>query len=295
MLYNQPIPTMNNQPPSPTTSTLEDILLQYDRRGISALRTHLPADNYLQTAEFALQRAARVLIVTGFYVNGTAETDGPPGALALAGGFSRLGSQVTLVSDRYSLPFLESDTSAFKLVDFPITGPEESRLFAKSLLEEIQPTLLISVERCGLTPEGVYRNMRSVDISPHTARLDELFFEQADTIGIGDGGNEIGMGLLYPQLLQLPDLVKHPTSTATTRLLISTVSNWAACGLLGAMSRLSGQNLLPTVQEQSELLHCIVDRGAINGVNGVREYKVDDFDEAVNNGILEQIHRWVRE
>lgn len=283
----------NHTPPSPTTSTLEDILLQHDRRGISALRPHLPADNYLQTAAFALQRTARVLIATGFYVNGTAETDGPPGALALAAGFPRLGSQVTLVTDRYCLPLLESAAPACKLVDFPITGPEESRRFAQNLLAELQPTLLISVERCGLSPEGVYRNMRSVDISPYTARLDELFIGQENTIGIGDGGNEIGMGLLYPQLLQLPDLVKHPTTTAAARLLVSTVSNWAAYGLLGAMSRLSGQNLLPTVQEQSDLLHRIVARGATNGVNGLCENKVDGYDESVNDGILEDIYRWV--
>jgi len=286
---------MNNTAfiPIPSTPTFEDLLLRHDRRGISALRPYLPADNTRQTAAFALQHCARVIIVTGFYVNGTAETDGPPGALALANGFLQLDSQVTLVTDRYCMPFLQSALPACKLFEFPITGAEESRRIAQDILAETRPTLLISVERCGLTREGFYRNMHSVDISPYTARLDELFIGQVNTIGIGDGGNEIGMGLLYSRLIALPQLVANPTTTATTHLLISTVSNWAAYGLLGAMSVVSGKNLLPSVAQQSRILQDIVARGASNGVNGRQENKVDGFDEAVNDAILEDIHRLV--
>ena len=59
-------------------------MLRHDRRGISQLKPYLPANNYLETARFILERPGRVLLTTGFYVNGIAETDGPPGAAVLA-------------------------------------------------------------------------------------------------------------------------------------------------------------------------------------------------------------------
>ena len=279
--------------PAHSSPSIDEIVLQHDKRGISQLRNYLPADNYLQTAAFALEHRPTVMIATGFYVNGTAETDGPPGALALAHGFSKLGSDVHLVSDRYCIPLLEDARAACNLIDFPITGPEESRQIARSLLDEIQPSLLISIERCGITRQGFYRNMRGIDLSPHTARLDFLFETQQNSIGIGDGGNEIGMGLLYDQILLLPNLIPEPTIAATTHLLISTVSNWAAYGLLAAMSQISGVNLLPGIEQQRRVLHQIVDLGATNGISGRQEYLVDGFDDDVNDGILRELEDYV--
>lgn len=284
---------MNNTQSSLST-TLDELLLLHDKRGISALRYFLPADNYLQTAEFALQRTPRVLIVTGFYVvNDSAETDGPLGAMALANGFLKLGSQVTLVTDRYCLPLLESARPNCKLIEFPITDSEESRLIAQKILTEIQPTLLISIEHCSQTPDGTYRNMHSRDVSQYTPQVDYLFIGQENTIGIGDGGNEIGMGLIREHLLKTPELVAIPASTVTTRLLISTVSNWAAYGLLGAMSIISGKALLPSVEEQSEMLHDIVARGAVDGVLVKQVNSVDGFDETINNAVLQDIHKLI--
>ncbi len=279
-----------------TQTRIEDIVLRHDRRGISRLQPCLPAENYLQTAAYALERRGPVIIVTGFYVNGISETDGPPGALALAYGFKRLGCAVHLVTDRYCLPLFDNGVQKdLELIEFPITGEAESQEIARSLLDEIRPALSISVERCGQTRQGCYRNMRSVDISPYTARLDHFFLGQKNTIGIGDGGNEIGMGLLYGQIAAMPELIAEPTTTPTERLLIASVSNWAAYALLAALSVLSGEDIIPSVEEQSALLHEIVARGSIDGVTGVKTNMVDGFDEDVNDGILTALHAWVAE
>ena len=278
------------------SATIDDITLCHDRRGISSIRQYLPVDNYQQTAAFVRERCGSVLIVTGFYVNGIAETDGPPGALALARGLKQLGCDVHLVSDRYCLPLFDDGVkNEFKLIEFPITDETKSQQIATSLLDEIRPDLLISVERCGQTHQGYYRNMRSVDITPYTARLDYLFLGQPHSIGIGDGGNEIGMGLLYDQIAAVPELIAEPTTTATARLLISTVSNWACYGLLAALSEQSGRNLLPSVEEQRSVLHAMVARGSTNGMSGLPENKVDGFDEDVNDAILDELHGYLRE
>ena len=58
-------------------------------------------------------------------------------------------------------------------------------------------THAMSIERCGRSADGAPRNMRGEDISAYTTPLDDLFSAGPwDTIAIGDGGNEIGMGRL---------------------------------------------------------------------------------------------------
>ena len=48
--------------------SIEDIILAQDKRGISALRSHLPSDYCLQTARFVLDHPGPVLIATGFSI-----------------------------------------------------------------------------------------------------------------------------------------------------------------------------------------------------------------------------------
>jgi hypothetical protein len=277
-----------------TAPSIEDIVLQHDRRGIGRVRSFLPANNYLQSAQFILDHPGRVILATGFYVKGVAETDGPPGSMALALALHQLGCTVTIISDRYCLPlFGDSRQQPFDLVEFPITDEAKSRDIARSLLAEIRPALLISVERCGQTRHGSYLNMRGVDITPYTARLDHLFIGQPNTIGIGDGGNEIGMGLIYDQLRKMPELVAEPTTTATQHLLIASVSNWAGYGLLAALSILSRRDLLPTIEDQAQVISAMLGRGSMDGVTGEAELRVDGFEQAISDAILQELHAHV--
>ena len=81
--------------------TIEDIILDQDKRGMLALRPHLPDDYCSQAAQFIMDHPGHVIIVTGFYVvmAGKPETDGPPGALAIGEALTHLGRTITDVSD----------------------------------------------------------------------------------------------------------------------------------------------------------------------------------------------------
>ena len=48
--------------------TIEDIILDHDRSGISALRAHLPDDFCDQAAALALERPGTAIVITGFYI-----------------------------------------------------------------------------------------------------------------------------------------------------------------------------------------------------------------------------------
>ena len=94
--------------------------------------------------------------------------------------------------------------------------------------------------------------MHGQDISPYNARIDYLFFNHLATVGIGDGGNEIGMGNLASVITTVPSLVKIPCVTTTTKLIASSVSNWGGYGLVAALSRQRGKNLLPSVEAEQD-------------------------------------------
>ena len=273
--------------------SVEDIILGNDQRGIAALRSHLPADFCNQAAQFALSNPGTTLIATGFYISvaGAPETDGPPGALALGRAMESLGRKVYYVSDSHTMPILRPFArSDSQVVDFPIAADDASRQFASELLSSLDPSLLISIERCGPTKDGTYLNMRGVDISSHTARVDHLFLGHRRSIGIGDGGNEIGMGNLVQYIPQVPTLPSNPATSGTTHLVISSTSNWGGYGLVAALSRLVGRNLLPSPEEEAELIRQMVDLGAVDGVLGASQYSVDAMSLEQHGQALSQLH-----
>ena len=273
--------------------SIEDIILDHDRRGIAALRPHLPADYCEKAARLILDSPGSAVIVTGFYILAAdaPETDGPPGAVFLGEALASLGYEITYVADRHSAPLLAAIGGPnIKVVDFPITDEEGSKRFAENLVAELEPSLLIAIERCGVSSDGLFRNMHGQDISRYNARTDYLFSGHPNTVGIGDGGNEIGMGSVASVVAASPTLVRMPCVTPTARLIASSVSNWGGYGLVAALSKLAGRNLLPSVEAEQDLIRRTVDAGAVDGITNLPEYKVDGFTLTENSQTVERLH-----
>ncbi len=278
--------------------SIEDIILDNDRRGISALRAHLPDDFCDQAGSLVLEHPGTAIVITGFYIlaAGAVETDGPAGAIVIGDALRALGNDVVYVTDQYSLPLMEAAAGDdARVVDFAIADAEASKRRADELLAEIDPSIVISIERCGLTDEGLFRNMHGQDITPYNARIDYLVSGHPHTVGIGDGGNEIGMGNLAKQVTDVPTLVKIPCVTEVSKLVISSVSNWGGYGLAASMSKLSGRNLLPSIEEEQDLVRRTVDLGAVDGMSAKQEYKVDGFTLEENSRALQRLHDYLAE
>lgn len=277
--------------------TIEDIILDQDKRGMLALRPYLPDDYCSQAAQFIMDNPGGVIIVTGFYVvmAGKPETDGPPGAIAIGEALKGLGRTVTYVSDEYTTPVLRRYASGSDVIDFSIDGIDASKKQAKDILEQVKPSLLISIERCGRTRDDTYLNMRYVDISPNTARLDYLFDSDVPSVGIGDGGNEIGMGNLAEVIPTVESLPDYPAVNQVDRLIIASVSNWGGYGLVAALSRISGKNLLPSVESETAMLHGMIESGVVDGTTGEAVPTVDNFSAEENGALLARLHRVVAE
>jgi hypothetical protein len=276
--------------------SIENIVLSRDHRGISALRPYLAPDFCERAATFILERLGNVLITTGFYIpaGSAPETDGPPGAVALGQALTGLGSRVVYITDAYTSPLLQALAGPdVQTLEFPFADHQESWLHAADLVRSLAPTVMISIERCGLTDEGVYRNMRGTDVSGYHAKIDYLFRTHEASVGIGDGGNEIGMGNLAAAIPMVMPMVGRPRATTTTRLVLSSVSNWGAWGVIAAMSRLRGKNLLPSVREAHDLTARTVALGAVDGTTGRRTESVDGFSLEENDRVLGEMHTWL--
>lgn len=265
------------------------ILYKHHRRKMDKIVPHLPADYLFEAARFALARRLRVVIITGFYIleAGAVETDGPPGAAALGRAFERLGGEVHIVSDIHLLKVWEDVDPGFghKTWDFPVAGCDESREVARELLDEIEPTLVVAVERCGENGHGIYGNFRGADISAYTARTDEIFHQFGDTIAIGDGGNELGMGNVADHVDR--EVGISGCRTGCEHLVVSTVSNWGAYGLVRAMELLEGRgDLLWTGDDEGAYLEGLAAKGVVEGMSGEAVARVDGFSEDEGRTVL---------
>ncbi len=276
--------------------TIEDLILSEDKRGVSELRPFVPADFCDRAARYILDHPGRVAIITGFYIltAGQHETDGPPGAIAIGNALQELGREVAYVTDCHTAPMMGKWLgSKAQVVDFPIAREAASRDAARQLIGDLQPDLLISIERCGRNAGDVYLNMLSRDITQYTARLDYLFELGIPSVGIGDGGNEIGMGNVAQHIPPVDSLPDEPAISTVDRLVIASVSNWGGYGLVASISRMVGQNLLPTVEEDTRLITQMVDDGAVDGGSGLNRYYVDNFTLEENAEMLGLIHGMV--
>lgn len=267
-------------------SQIEKIILQHGYRGMPALAKYLPK-NYLElTAKKILNwPKGKVLIATGFYVAGYAETDGPLGAFALAKAFAKLGYEPIIITDKYCQGFFELADLAVEYVAL-----NASQADLEKILEKYRPVGLIAIERCGTNTDGDYANMSGKSVAAETAPIDLLFdmaYGKIPTVGIGDGGNEIGMGNVQEAIAK--ELALLPCRTKVDNLVLATVSNWGGYGLVTALSVEVKQNLLPTYAEIEEYLTKIVALGSIDGVLKQHVLSADGFGLDVEKEILNSL------
>jgi len=247
-------------------------------------------------------------VVTGFYiVNGAppaGETDGPLGALFLARALTPLGIRVSLDTDSFCKAALQAGLKAcgldrdVKVLTLPpASHPWDVWLrldWRGSFAPHAGITHLIALERAGPSYDGKCYSMRGVDLTASMSPAHLLFEDAVQppriiTIGIGDGGNEIGMGKVPWDVIRrnVPNGGLIACRIPTDYLIVSGVSNWGAYALAAGVALLRGAKLDPSlfdVERERELLRIMVEKGPlVDGVTGRPTVTVDGlpFDEYV--------------
>jgi hypothetical protein len=125
--------------------------------------------------------------------------------------------------------------------------------------------------------------MRGESVAAWNAPLDELFLcargarrRRPCTVGIGDGGNEVGMGAARARVARLGRLQARIASVVSVdHLVVAGVSNWGGYGVVAALARLARRDLLHTPNLERRAVEACVAAGAADGVTRRREATVD--------------------
>jgi D-glutamate cyclase len=193
-------------------------------------------------------------------------------------------------ADRWSDDFLQSGVGSrlSHLISIEHVGPSHTERSFLAQKRNAQPPLADFESAVPTASSDVCHNMRGNSIDAWTGRAHRLFELIAErhphvtTIGIGDGGNEIGMGTVPWETLRQAITVGPgglvPCRITTDFTLLAGVSDWAAYALALAMIPLRGATI-PNSWDES-CLRALIERlvrdaGAVDGVTGRPEATVD--------------------
>lgn len=250
-----------------------------------------------------------------------AETDGPPGTALLAAALTTLGMKVRIFTDRLCaecvtyaaqqnglpsdsvLVLSDEITQVDNTVHSLLAAPEHADLSHVIAIERVGPSRRADdFGRTGgdawrrafvgeVPPEhhGRCHNMRGLLIDEYTAPLHRVLEivtahrPGVRTIGVGDGGNELGMGAIpwheIRQRLAGPAAPLIPCRIATDWTILAGVSNWGAQALAaGCLARHGRFDVLETwtaAQEEQRLQQLVQAGLAVDGVTRQYEPTVD--------------------
>ncbi len=263
-----------------------------------------------------LADTSSLVIVTGFNVppDYRPETDGIIGAAVLARAFLDIGSnEVVIVLDdkeqrmimEHLIKILLNVNAVSEKIVF-LTRIDNEYLFREILAEEISSRdigLGIFIEKPSPNREGVIHNMRGIDVTQHhlDPRILLCVFKEmgVKTIGIGDGGNEVGLGIIeedvrkyvpYGNMCACPCRSGIASSTLTDTVIVSTVSNWGAYALEALLLAINDKpEYIHSGNEEKMLIEESIRKGAIDGVRGRGFVGVDGIPPSFHANIVDTI------
>ena len=261
-----------------------------------------------RTLTGSVGRGDAVFVATGagvadFLPDG--ETDGPPGAVALANALSLgLGAVPLLLTEAPYADNLARTALAGGLgtrtpevarrvpgtaAVLPLASDGSAEEQAADYLERYRPAAVIAVEKIGPNSIGVAHTATGKPAGDGRARF-ETVLERAreggiPTIGIGDNGNEFGFGLIedavrrhkpYGDRCQCPCGAGLATSVVTDVLVPANTSNWGAYGVAAALAALLGRpEVFHDEETERRTIEACVEAGAVDGSTGRHVPKVD--------------------
>jgi hypothetical protein len=140
---------------------------------------------------------------------------------------------------------------------------------------------VVTIEKVGPSDDGRYRTASGTDVTDSLSKVDYLVTAAHDagclTIGIGDLGNEIGMGLIRDTVQEVVSTGRVVGCTVPTDVLVvAGCSNWGAYGVAAGLAALERNvDLLHTaVIERAMITECCL-AGGVDGFSCGPTLEVD--------------------
>ena len=264
----------------------------------------------LAAAELLDRAPAHIGIVTGAAVPDhmpVGENDGPLGAVALARALVRIGHRVSFYTDPPAAPPIEALAARCGLdaptVHLGLHDAAQQEAIAAEL------DVAVAVERHGGNPHGNLYGVTGTPRHPFRSNVDRLFRAMTEsgkpTLGVGDGGNEIGFGKVYDRLCALlPEFnLKEKTACGggiftvmpTGVLVVGTSSNIGCYGVVAALALRRGDpGLCHTPEEERALVARGVELGLTDGGSGTVIAAVDGVPVEDNAAVVQLMQAVVR-
>jgi D-glutamate cyclase len=193
------------------------------------------------------------------------------------------------------------------VLSFPVDDAQAIHESAR-MLEALRPTAVVAVEKLGPNERGVYHMVKGHDSSAFQAKVGRLF-EAARrhgvlTIGVGDRGNEIGMGAIadtvkrllpYGAKCQCPCGGGVADASEVDVVVPGTCSNWGAYGISACLAALLDvPDILHDVTAEARMLRGCIDAGMADGISILCEPAVDGIAEEVHLALVTMLNAVVR-
>ena len=284
----------------------------------------------LEAASRLLERVRRrsvVILATGYpiYPWFTGEQDGPVGTATLARAFVvGVGARPVIVTDPNNVDICaaavtgaglstRSVEDALRLpttaavLPFPLEW-KEATARSQEILNTLRPAALIAIERPGANEHGQYHGAGGQRLTDHCAKVDALFEAASQrellTIGIGDGGNELGCAAIRDTVLRVvpngatctcPCGGTTVPTVRTDLLVAAAISNWGAYGIEAAMALLLGR---PEVLHDRDIDARVHDLCAAAGANndgpGLLDAGSDAVPARLHGHVVDLLHQMIQ-
>ena len=270
-----------------------------------------------------IEKRDYVIVITGFVLppSHVQESDGPPGAVALARALnSAFKAKPILIIEEKSKEFLLKTLKAAKmrttdikelaqkeaavsLIDFPL-NLNKAEEKTERILEKYNPSIIIAIEKPGKNSKGEYHTMRGLNITSFHAKIEPLI-EKGNkqgvlTIGIGDGGNEVGMGNIkrtvekyvpFAKTCQCPCKGGIAAESKVSLLVTASISNWGAYGIEACLQAITKKKKIlhdPLIEEA--MLKSLFEAGAVDGLSCQNRPLVDGIPHNIHLSIINMLH-----
>lgn len=283
----------------------------------------------------AVPAGSTVLIATGWphrphVTPEVAESDGPPGAAVLARTLAATKEFVpVLVVEPVLVPAMEalalaaglrpvppSRLSAVREIAAPLQATailampvdlEQGKRFSLQVFETFQPGAIVVIEKGGLNRAGYAHTSRGHDTTWAIAKGDLLVQRAREagvpTIAVGDGGNEVGMGLIkefirehvkYGARCQCPCQGGIAPEQSVDALVVAAVSNWGAYGVAAALCLLTGHVWEHSAAQEARILEAAAGVGLCDGPSGWVGPVVDGLGSEIHQALVTLLAECVR-
>jgi D-glutamate cyclase len=267
-----------------------------------------------------------VLLLTGFVIPPwfEAEIDGPVGTATLARSLNLAWNATPVVVTEpdcvEKMSYMLQYAGLGSVKEYPSKNPRSalvqgftldakaSKVEAQKLLSKFSPAAIVAIEKASPNRKGVFHSGVGVDVSRISAKVDAVIEAAKEvgipTVGIGDAGNEIGMGCIEDEVRRIlptgsecgcPCHGGVASSVSTDSLIVVGTSNWGASAIEALISlHFKAPELLHDGKMEEFLIQKSAELGYVNPASGLAEPQVDAIPSDIHASIVDILNFIVR-